>query len=57
MSLQSEIDKLRDHHHLLDGKIEAESTQIVPDAFKISTLKKQKLKIKDRIQQLETSSS
>ena len=56
MSLQSEIDKLRDDHHLLDGKIEAESTQIVPDEIKISAHKKQKLKIKDRIQQLETSS-
>ncbi len=56
MSVQSEIDKLRNHHHLLDGKIEAENTQITPDEIKISTLKKQKLKIKDRIQQLETSS-
>ena len=56
MSLQSKIEKLRDDHHLLDGKIEAESTQIVPDEIKISTLKKQKLKIKDRIQELETIS-
>ena len=55
MSLQNEIDKLRNHHHLLDGKIEAETTQIAPDEIKISTLKKQKLKIKDRIQQIETS--
>ena len=54
MSLQSEIDKLRDHHHQLDGKIEAETTQIAPNELKISTLKKQKLKIKDLIQQLET---
>ena len=56
MSLQSEIDKLRDDHHLLDGKIEAESTQIVPDEIKISAHKKQKLKIKDRIQQIQTIS-
>ena len=55
MSEQTEIDDLRDRHHLLDGEIEAENTQSTPDEIKISALKKQKLKIKDLIQQLESS--
>ena len=55
MSVQTEIAELLDRHHLLDGEIEAENTQITPDEIKISALKKQKLKIKDLIQQLETS--
>ena len=55
MSVQTEIAELLDRHHLLDGEIEAENTQITPDEIKISALKKQKLKIKDLIQQLESS--
>ena len=55
MSVQTEIDELRHRHHLLDGEIKAENTQINPDEMKISTLKKQKLKIKDLIQQLESN--
>ena len=56
MSEQTEIDELRNRHHLLDGEIKAENTQVYPDEIKISALKKQKLKIKDLIQQLEASS-
>ncbi len=55
MSEQTDIDELRNRHHLLDGEIEAENTQIYPNEVKISSLKKQKLKIKDLIRQLETS--
>ena len=56
MSVKSRIDELRNRHHLLEGKIEAESTHVVPDEIKISALKKEKLKIKDLIQQLQTNS-
>ncbi len=55
MSVQAQIDELRNRHHLLDGQIEAEITQVAPDELKINTLKKQKLKIKDLIQELEAS--
>ena len=56
MSVKSKIDELRNRHHLLDGEIEAESTHVAPDEIKISALKKEKLKIKDLIQQLESNS-
>ena len=56
MSVKSHIDELRNRHHLLDGEIEAESTLVAPDEIKISALKKEKLKIKDLIQQLQTNS-
>jgi len=55
MSVHAEIDDLRDRHHLLDGEIETENTQPSPDETKISALKKQKLKIKDLIQQLQSN--
>ena len=55
MSVKSQIDELRNRHHLLDGEIESESNHVAPDEIKISTLKKQKLKIKDLIQQLEAN--
>ncbi len=53
MSVQTEIDELRHRHHALEGEIEAENTQISPDELRISALKKEKLKIKDQIVQLE----
>ena len=56
MSVKSQIDELRNRHHLLDGDIEAESNHVAPNKIKISDLKKQKLKIKDLIQQLEANS-
>ena len=56
MSVKSQIDELRNRHHLLDEEIEAECTHVAPDEIKISALKKEKLKIKDLIQQLQTDS-
>ena len=53
MIQQTVIDELRNRHHLLDGEIEAENTLACPDGTKVSTLKKQKLKIKDLINELE----
>ncbi len=55
MDVQTEIDELRHRHNLLGGEIEAENIQAYPDEIKISSLKKEKLKIKDLIRQLETS--
>ena len=56
MSGETEIDELRQRHHLLDDQIEAENIQVCPDELRISSLKKEKLKIKDLIQQLEAGS-
>ncbi len=56
MSEQTEINELRHRHHVLDDEIQAENTQICPDEIKISSLKKEKLKIKDLIRQLEANS-
>ena len=50
---QTAIDELRNRHHLLDGEIKAENTLACPDETKISSLKKQKLRIKDLINRLE----
>ncbi|MDP7547865.1 MAG: YdcH family protein [Alphaproteobacteria bacterium] len=55
MNLEAEIDDLHQRHHDLDGQIEMENTQICPDEIRITSLKKEKLKIKDLIHQLETS--
>ncbi len=55
MKVETEIDELRQRHHVLDGEIEVENTQVCPDDIRISSLKKEKLKIKDLIRQLETS--
>ena len=55
MSMHAEIDDLRYRHHALEGEIEVETTQISPDELKISALKKEKLKIKDLIHQLEAT--
>ncbi|MBL6953535.1 MAG: YdcH family protein [Alphaproteobacteria bacterium] len=55
MKVETEIDDLRQRHHTLDGEIEVESTLVCPDEIRISSLKKEKLKIKDLIRELETS--
>ena len=55
MSMHAEIDDLRHRHHALESEIEVENTQISPDELKISALKKEKLKIKDLLQQLEAT--
>jgi hypothetical protein len=55
MNVETEIDDLRQRHHSLDGEIEVENTLTYPDEIRISSLKKEKLKIKDLIRQLETS--
>ena len=56
MSALIDIDDLRHRHHSLDGQIEDENALLPPDELKISALKKEKLVIKDLIQQLEVNS-
>lgn len=54
MDAEKEIELLRQRHHKLDMEIEEENTRPAPDGLKISALKKEKLRIKDKIALLET---
>lgn len=54
MTAQQEIEQLEQRHHLLEEKIHDESTRPSPDDLKISAMKKEKLRIKDQIQQLQS---
>ena len=54
MDVKKEIELLRQSHHKLDVEIEEENTRPAPDGLKISTWKKEKLRIKDKIALLET---
>ena len=53
MSQQDRIEALRDKHATLEHAIEEESTRPHPDQDAIHDLKRQKLRIKDEIFQLE----
>jgi hypothetical protein len=53
MSLQERIEALRQQHAALDRAIDEESRQRFPNQDAISDLKRQKLRIKDEIFQLE----
>ena len=55
MCEETKIEELRASHHVLDDKIVAANTRILPDKMKTSALKKEKLKIKDLIRQLEAN--
>ena len=49
MDVEKEIELLRQRHHKLDVEIEEENTRPAPDGLKISALRKEKLRIKDKI--------
>ena len=53
MSLQERIEALRQQHAALDRAIDEESRHPFPNQDAISDLKRQKLRIKDEIFQLE----
>ena len=53
MSLQDRIEALREKHAMLDRAIEEESHRPLPNQEAIHDLKRQKLRIKDEIFQLE----
>jgi hypothetical protein len=54
MSQQDRIDALRERHAALERAIEEENTRPLPNDDAISDLKRQKLRIKDEIFQLES---
>ena len=53
MSVESQIESLRAQHKSLEALINKERHHASPDEIRISELKKEKLRIKDRISQLE----
>ena len=53
MSAQEHIEALRSKHLSLKHEIEEENQRPHPDDFRIAELKRQKLRIKDEIAQLE----
>jgi len=53
MSLQDRIDTLRTRHRSLEEQIDLEVSRPAPNLDTLSDLKRQKLRIKDEIAQLE----
>ena len=53
MSVAEKIEALRVRHKELEARIEEEASRPLPDEIEIQTLKKQKLRIKDEIAQLQ----
>ena len=53
MSQQDRIEALKEKHALLERAIDEESHRPLPDQAAIHDLKRQKLRIKDEIYQLE----
>jgi len=53
MSLQDRIDTLRSRHRSLEEAIDKEISRPAPNMDMLSDLKRQKLRIKDEIAQLE----
>jgi hypothetical protein len=53
MSLQDRIESLRARHHSLELALQEEIHRPMPNEDVIHDIKRQKLKIKDEIQQLE----
>ena len=54
MSLQDRIEALRERHAELERAIDEENSRPLPNDDTISELKRQKLRIKDEIFQLES---
>ncbi len=52
MSLDERIESLKSKHRALEDAIEKETNRPLPNDLEISTLKKQKLRIKDEIASL-----
>lgn len=55
MSLQERIEALRGKHQALELAINEENTRPHPDDVRITTLKKQKLRIKEEIEGIRAS--
>jgi hypothetical protein len=54
MSLTERVTALKQRHEALQHQIDAEETRPLPDEAQIAVLKKQKLRIKDELADLET---
>jgi hypothetical protein len=53
MSVEAQIESLQEQHKSLEALILKEEEHTPPDELRISELKKEKLRLKDRITQLE----
>ncbi|MDE1967665.1 MAG: YdcH family protein [Alphaproteobacteria bacterium] len=53
MTLEDRIEELRTRHRSLEDQINRESHRPLPNIESLSTLKRQKLRIKDELTQLE----
>ncbi len=54
MTRESHIEQLREKHSLLDKAITDEAHRPVPDTVKMTSLKRQKLRIKDEIVRMQS---
>lgn len=52
MGLDNRIDALKTRHQELDAALDMENTRSLPDELEIHSLKKEKLRIKDELQNL-----
>ena len=55
MAISARLDRLTDKHSNLDVRIEEEMRSPLPDHLRISSLKKQKLLLKEEIKQLSAT--
>lgn len=51
---EKHLQALKDKHHALDVQLKEEMARPAPDEMKIQEIKKQKLKIKEEIQAIES---
>lgn len=57
MALDAHVNELSDKHSVLDKKIENEMARPSADDIKISNLKREKLRLKDKIERLKAQES
>ncbi len=55
MAISAHIQNLEKRHAVLEGLIDTEATRPLPDFVKVTQLKKQKLRIKEQLQQFNRS--
>jgi hypothetical protein len=53
MAVENRIKSLREKHRALDGAIRIEAARPLPDAVKVQEWKREKLRIKDTITELD----
>jgi len=55
MALSSHLEKLQSKHSQLDAKIQRELQNPMPDTLRLSQMKKEKLRIKQQLLDLQTA--